>query len=89
MKAKVLTAHGGVCALAAGKATSEKVIANIRNKAIAIAVLFLDIFLYSPLIFTLTFEDIAIKIALGQRVVTTFITQDRNSNNRKTVFKVE
>jgi hypothetical protein len=29
--------HGGVCALAVGKATSEKAIANIRNKAIAIA----------------------------------------------------
>jgi hypothetical protein len=30
--------HGGSCALATGKATSEKAIANNRNKEIAVAV---------------------------------------------------
>jgi hypothetical protein len=39
--------HGGSCALATGKTTSAAVIANIRNKAIKVAiVLLLEILMY-------------------------------------------
>jgi hypothetical protein len=43
-KANVFSSNGGSCALVTGTATIEAVIASIRNKEIAIANLFLDIF---------------------------------------------
>jgi hypothetical protein len=38
MKEYVGNCHGGSCALAAGKATSETAIVNIRNKEITVAI---------------------------------------------------